>query len=75
MCEKSCVSNNNIVIRSKTMNTWLAMLLEQVVKQISPEIRKGMIEFVLKMEEQAKATPNPWDDIFVGIVKFVLVIK
>ena len=57
------------------MNTWLAMLLEQVVKQISPEIRKGMIEFVLKMEEQAKATPNPWDDIFVGIVKFVLVIK
>ncbi len=57
------------------MNGWIANLLGQVVKQVSPEIRKGMIEFVLKMEEQAKATPNPWDDIFVGIVKFVLVIK
>jgi len=57
------------------MNSWMAALLAQVVKQISPEIRKGMTEFVLKLEEQATATPNPWDDIFVGIVKFVLVIK
>ena len=57
------------------MNTWLAMLLEQVVKQMSPEIRKGMVEFVHKLESQAKQTPNPWDDIFVGIVKFVLLIK
>jgi len=57
------------------MDGWLAALLGQVVKQISPEIRKGMVEFVLKLEEQAKATPNPWDDIFIGIVKFVLVIK
>ncbi len=57
------------------MTGWLVTLLEQVVNHVSPEIRKGMVEFVLKMEEQAKATPNPWDDIFVGIVKFVLVIK
>ncbi|KKL54949.1 hypothetical protein LCGC14_2260280 [marine sediment metagenome] len=57
------------------MNAWLAMLLEQVVKQMSPEIRDGMVKFVLQLEKNAKATPNPWDDIFVGIVKFVLVIK
>ncbi len=57
------------------MTGWIATLLEQVVKQMSPDIRKGMVEFVVKLEEQAKATPNPWDDIFVGIVKFVLVIK
>ncbi len=57
------------------MSTWLAMLLEQVVKQMSPEIRDGMVKFVLQLEKNAKATPNPWDDIFVGIVKFVLVIK
>ena len=57
------------------MNGWIATLLGQVVAQMSPEIRKGMVEFVNKLEAQAKATPNPWDDIFVGIVKFVLVIK
>lgn len=57
------------------MNTWLALLLQQVVRQISPEIRKGMVEFVNKLEVEAKETVNPWDDIFVGIVKFVLVIK
>jgi len=57
------------------MNNWIATLLGQVVAQMSPEIRKGMVEFVNKLEAQAKATPNPWDDIFVGIVKFVLVIK
>ena len=57
------------------MNAWLAMLLEQVVKQMSPDIREGMVKFVLQLEKNAKATSNPWDDIFVGIVKFVLVIK
>lgn len=57
------------------MSGWMATLLGQVVAQMSPEIRKGMVEFVNKLESDAKATPNPWDDIFVGIVKFVLVIK
>ncbi len=57
------------------MNGWIATLLGQVVAQMSPEIRDGMIKFVLQLEKNAKATPNPWDDIFVGIVKFVLVIK
>lgn len=57
------------------MNSWLAILLSQVVKQMSPELRKAMVEFVNRLEAQAKETPNPWDDIFVGIVKFVLVIK
>lgn len=42
---------------------------------MSPELRKAMVEFVNRLEAQAKETPNPWDDIFVGIVKFVLVIK
>ncbi len=57
------------------MNTWMVLLLQQVVKQISPEIRKTMVDFVNKLEVDAKKTVNPWDDIVVGIVKFVLVIK
>ncbi len=61
--------------RGKVMSGWLVALLQQVVNQVTPEIRDGLVEFVVKLEDQAKATPNPWDDIFVGIVKFVLVIK
>lgn len=57
------------------MNTWFTMLLEQVVKQISPDMRESVVRVVLQLEKNAKATPNPWDNIFVGIVKFVLVIK
>ena len=57
------------------MNTWIVVLLQQVVTQISPEIRKTMVDLVNKLEVDAKKTVNPWDDIVVGIVKFVLVIK
>ncbi len=57
------------------MNKLLEKLLPVILTVISPEIREGMVEFVVKLENQAKATPNPWDDIFVGIVKFILVIK
>ncbi len=56
------------------MNKWIAALLEQILKQISPELRKALIEFVNRLEADAKKTANPWDDIFVGIIKFVLVI-
>ncbi len=56
------------------MNKWLAALLEQILKQISPELRKALIEFVNRLEADAKKTANPWDDIFVGLIKLVLVI-
>ena len=54
------------------MDKWLAALLEQMLKVISPNLKKAVEELVLKLEEQAKATPNPWDDIFVGLLKRVI---
>jgi hypothetical protein len=56
------------------MNNWIAVLIQQVLSVISPEIRKAIVQFVQQLEEQAKATPNKWDDILVGILKSALQI-
>ena len=56
------------------MNKWLAALLEQILKQISPELRNALVVLIKELEKDAKATKNPWDDILVGIVKFLLAI-
>lgn len=58
------------------MDKWLAVLLKQIVTQVSPQLRKAMEDFVVKLEEDAKKTvDNPWDDILVGLIKLVLAIK
>ena len=56
------------------MNLIWVKLIEQVLKSVSPQFRQAAVEFVNKLDEAAKKTDNPWDDIFVGILKFVLVI-
>jgi len=57
------------------MNEWMLRILGMVFTVMTPELREGLKQFVLNLEKQAKATPNPWDDIFVGILKTVLLIK
>jgi len=57
------------------MNNWVAMLVQQLLSVISPELRKAVVEFVQQLEEQAKKTPNKWDDILVGILKGILQVK
>lgn len=43
---------------------------------MSPQLRQAVVEFVNKLEVDAKATKdNPWDDVLVGILKLVLAIK
>ena len=56
------------------MNLIWVKLIEQILKVISPQIRKALVELVTKLEVSAKETPNPWDDVFVGLLKFVLQI-
>lgn len=54
------------------MDSWIPALVQQLLSVISPELRKAVIEFVAQLEEQAKKTPNKWDDILVGLLKGVL---
>jgi len=56
------------------MGSWIAMLVQQLLSVISPELRKAVVEFVNQLESQAKQTPNKWDDIFVGLLKTALQI-
>lgn len=58
-------------VRNETMN-WIMILVQQILSVISPEIRTAVVEFVAQLEIQAKATPNRWDDILVGLLKTAL---
>lgn len=47
-------------------------IIRNIVELISPEIRKALGEFLDSLEEKAKLTPNPADDIIVFVLKKVL---
>lgn len=57
------------------LNKILSLILEVVVKNLSPQLRKYIIEAVDNWGEAAKKTENPWDDIFVKILKILLKIN
>lgn len=57
------------------MNEWILRIVTMVFGVMTPELRNSMIAFVKTMETNAKKTPNPWDDIFVGVLKSILSIK
>lgn len=75
LCRLNDKGPRALVKGENTMDTWWIKLVEQIVNSISPELRKAVIGFVEQLEKQAKATPNPWDDVFVGVLKLVLAIK
>lgn len=57
------------------MNEWILRLITLVVGSASPELRNIIKEWVTELEKRAKATPNPFDDVLVGLIKVVLNIK
>lgn len=57
------------------MNKWLFDLLSMVLSVMTPELRMGIESFVKRLDADAKKTPNPWDDIFVGVLKSILGMK
>ncbi|GAI95016.1 unnamed protein product [marine sediment metagenome] len=57
------------------MNEWIARLLGLVITVISPELKKEIENLITILEEKAKKTVNPWDDILVGLLKSILFIK
>ena len=47
----------------------IVRLAAVVARKATPEIRQEIVDFVLEWEVRAKATPNKWDDILVGVAK------
>ena len=58
------------------MDGWVLTLLLPIVQRvlvaISPEIRKQLENFAKDLWGKAQATPNPWDNVLVGILYAVL---
>jgi len=54
------------------MNKLLEKLLPLILTVMSPEIKKAIAQLVVNLDEQAKKTPNPWDDMFVAILKSII---
>ncbi len=54
------------------MDKLLARFIPLILSVISPEIKKLVAEFVVQLEVNAQKTPNPWDDMFVAILKTIV---
>ena len=50
----------------------IGKLLPLIISAISPEVRDETISLVKVLDKKAKATPNPIDDVFVGILKIII---
>jgi len=54
------------------MNKWLFQLITLVVTVLSPALRKSLETLLTDLEESASKTANPWDDMFVDLLKTLL---
>lgn len=54
------------------MNKWILTVLTRIIAMASPEILEGVREMVQTMIAKAAATPNPWDDILVGLLEMLV---
>lgn len=54
------------------MNRWILRLIGLVVTVASPAIRKDLETYLNQLEASAKKTENPWDDIFVDMLKTLM---
>lgn len=50
-------------------------IVQTVTKQISPELRKAIVDFILDFEQKAKETSNPWDNTLAYILKVLFAIE
>lgn len=57
------------------MNEWIFRVIELVIGIVSPEIRTGVVELLDKLDEKAKQTKNPWDDMLVAMLRTIMTGK
>lgn len=54
------------------MQKWLIELLIRSFGFLSPELRSAVLSGLSEMEAKAKETKNPWDDVFVFLLKAIV---
>lgn len=51
------------------MNQLLFRILLLVVTMLSPAVKSTLAELINRLDADAKKTDNPWDDIFVAMLR------
>ena len=51
------------------MERIIAALLPVLLRSISKQLRKSMIEFLKTLEKQAAQTDNPFDDMLIAVLR------
>lgn len=54
------------------MNRWLFTILSKAISLASPSIIENLRQLVEEMMVKAEGTPNPWDDIIVGMIQMLV---
>jgi len=49
----------------------IVKLIQEVISIASPDIRQILEKAITSLEEHADATPNPWDNLLVALLKTV----
>lgn len=49
----------------------IAKILIEIIKRVSPELKKFILDMIRHLEEKAKATNNKWDDVLVAFIKAI----
>ena len=54
------------------MITIIAEIIQKLLKDVSPEIRGMIKDFLVELKIKAEATSNPWDDVLINFVLAVM---
>lgn len=57
------------------MKQWMITLIGLIIGVVSPEIKAGVAQLLDNLEQQAKKTTNPWDDMLVALLRNVITGK
>jgi len=54
------------------MNKWIFLILGKALEAASPSIVENLREAIQGMVTTAATTPNPWDDVFCGLLQLIV---
>lgn len=60
---------------TKIILSIVMQILPTLISQISPVLREMIKTFILELEKKAKESQNPFDDMFVALLKAVFDIE
>ena len=62
-------------ISAKLLFLFLMRILPTVMEQVTPALRSSLVAWIIRFEEQAKETDNPYDDILAELLKVIFGIE